>query len=46
MKNLKENVEKIEKSRKQLKEVYHNFMDYQHGFLYYQFKIDTNINIY
>ena len=39
-------IEKIEKSRKQLKEVYHNFMDYQHGFLYYQLKIDTNINIY
>lgn len=39
-------LEKIEKSRKQLKEVYHNFMDYQHGFLYYQFKIDTDINIY
>lgn len=38
--------EKIEKLRTQQKELYHNFMDYQHGFLYNELKIDTNISIY
>ena len=38
--------EKIEKLKTQQKELYHNFMDFQHGFLYDKIKIDTNISIY
>ena len=39
-------VEKIEKLRLQQKELYHNFADYIHGFIYNDLKIDTNLSIY
>ena len=38
--------EKIEKLRLQQKELYHNFKDYIHGFVYNELEIDTNIRIY
>lgn len=38
--------EKIEKLRLQQKEIYHNFTDYIHGFVYNNLTIDTKISIY
>lgn len=39
-------IEKIEKLRLQQKELYHNFTDYIHGFVYNNLTIDTKISIY
>ena len=39
-------VEKIEKLRIQQKELYHNFTDYIHGFIYNDLTIDTKLSIY
>lgn len=38
--------EKIEKLRLQQKELYHNFVDYIHGFVYNELDIKTNLRIY
>lgn len=39
-------VKQIEKLKMQQKELYHNFMDYLHGSLYDELKIDSKISIY
>ena len=45
-KEYKKTVEKIEKLRLQQKELYHNFIDFIHGFVYNQLDIKTNLHIY
>lgn len=46
LKEYNKTVEKIEKLRLQQKELYHNFVDYIHGFIYNQLDIKTDLYIY
>lgn len=46
LKEYEKTQEKIEKLRLQQKELYHNFTDYIHGFVYNNLTIDTKISIY
>ena len=46
LKDYNKTKEKIEKLRLQQKELYHNFSDYVHGFVYNELDIKTDIRIY